>query len=109
MLNPVQAKFDHSEIQSNTHNVPFFSIALMNGVQPTSSPLKCEVTYTHEETRQMLHCSICNLDLKGKIQFEAHTKSKRHRGMVNKLKRTTQLLDLHTKKLKSISHEDNVE
>jgi len=83
--------------------------ALMNGVQPTCSPLKCEVTYTHEETRQMLHCSICNLDLKGKIQFEAHTKSKRHRGVVNKLKRTTQLLDLHTKKLKSISHEDNVE
>ena len=79
----------------------------MEGVKPQYSPIKCDVTYSHEETRQMLYCNICKLDLKGKIQFEAHIKSKRHRGMLKQLKKTSELIGLHAKNLKGLS-QDNV-
>ena len=80
----------------------------MDGIEPQYSPIKCDVAYSEEETRQMLYCSICKLDLKGKLQFEAHVKSKRHRGMLKQLKKTSHLIGLHAKKLKGITQTDEL-
>ena len=83
--------------------------SLLHGIRPEYSPIQCNVNYSHEDTRKMFHCGICKLDLKGKIQYEAHIKSKRHRGLVKKLKKTSQLIDIHKKNLESKYQETKVD
>lgn len=34
--------------------------------------------YSFQDTRQMLTCDVCHVSLKGKLQFEAHVKGRKH-------------------------------
>ena len=42
-------------------------------------PVPLTKAYSYEESRQIFHCEKCDIDLRGKLQFEAHLKSRRHR------------------------------
>lgn len=66
-------------------------------------PMECDtkLAYSHEDTRKIFPCDVCNIKLKGKIQYEIHRKSKRHSNMIKHLKKTSQLIDQYEKKLKS--------
>ena len=86
----------------------YLLLAFVDGIQPSHSPMECDANsaYSHEETRQMFSCEICNIDLKGKIQYEDHLKRKRHARMIKHLKNTSQILDVYEKKLKSDKESD---
>ena len=42
-------------------------------------PVPLSKAYSYEESRQIFHCEKCDIDLRGKLQFEAHLKSRRHK------------------------------
>jgi len=65
---------------------PAFEIveAYMNGVGVLGhQPLPCTASaHSFEATRQTFNCQHCNVTLKGKIQYEAHINSRRHKKTV---------------------------
>merc|ERR1712051_221103 len=65
---------------------PAFEIveAYMNGVGVLGhQPLPCTASaHSFEDTRQTFNCQHCNVTLKGKIQYEAHINSRRHKKTV---------------------------
>jgi tRNA dimethylallyltransferase len=77
--------------------------AFIEGVKPLHRPMECDAksTYSHEETRMIFSCDTCSIDLKGKIQLEAHLKSKRHAWKVKHLKKTSQLLHMYQNKIEA--------
>jgi len=68
---------------------PAFEIveAYMNGTQVLEhQPLPCTTSaHSFEATRQTFNCQQCNVTLKGKIQYEAHLSSRRHKKTVGAL------------------------
>ena len=56
----------------------------MNGVGVLGhQPLPCTASaHSFEATRQTFNCQHCNVTLKGKIQYEAHINSRRHKKTV---------------------------
>ena len=56
----------------------------MNGVGVLGhQPLPCTASaHSFEATRQTFNCQHCNVTLKGKIQYEAHISSRRHKKTV---------------------------
>ena len=56
----------------------------MNGVGVLGhQPLPCTTSaHSFEATRQTFNCQHCNDTLKGKIQYEAHINSRRHKKTV---------------------------
>ena len=56
----------------------------MNGVGVLGhQPLPCTASaHSFEDTRQTFNCQHCNVTLKGKIQYEAHINSRRHKKTV---------------------------
>lgn len=37
-------------------------------------------TYSHEDSRRVFNCPLCGIEVKGRIQLEAHINSRKHRG-----------------------------
>ena len=59
--------------------------AFVDGKTPDEEPLPFHSsTYSHEESRETFHCDVCQLQVKGKLQLEAHMKSKHHKHKVKK-------------------------
>ena len=56
----------------------------MNGLEVLGrQPLPCTASaHSFEDTRQTFNCQHCNVTLKGKIQYEAHINSRRHKKTV---------------------------
>lgn len=44
-----------------------------------------------EESRKMYRCDICSLDVKGKLQFDAHISSRRHKFLVSRASKKPRL------------------
>ena len=47
--------------------------------------------HSYEDSRKMFYCDVCSLHIKGRMSFEAHTKSRKHFNIKKKLKREEQL------------------
>ena len=50
---------------------------------------------------QMFSCDVCNIHLKGRIQYEDHLKRKKHARMIKHLKKTSEILSVYENNLKS--------
>ena len=51
---------------------------LLSGTTPTQNPIphSSEKLFGFDEKRRVFHCDVCNMDMKGTIQFEAHSKGR---------------------------------
>ena len=58
------------------------------GIEPL--PLVANA-YSYDDTRKVLTCDLCNLQLRGKIQLEAHLNSKNHKFRVKMAQRNAEL------------------
>jgi hypothetical protein len=65
----------------------------MNGVGVLGhQPLPCTTSaHSFEATRQTFNCQHCNVTLKGKIQYEAHISSRRHKKTVASQKKKARM------------------
>jgi len=70
---------------------PAFQVveAYVNGTEVFDhQPLPCTTSaHSFEASRQTFNCQQCNVILKGRIQFEAHLSSRRHKNMLASLTR----------------------
>ncbi len=61
--------------------------SFMNGQEPALKALPLnQVAHSFEDSRQMYECSLCDLNLKGRLQFEQHLKSKRHKRVASSVR-----------------------
>ena len=60
----------------------------VEGIEPL--PLVANA-HSYDDTRKVLTCDLCNLQLRGKIQLEAHLNSKNHKFRVKMVQRNAEL------------------
>lgn len=57
---------------------------------PAANPLELlHTAYSHEESRKMFHCDVCNIDVKGRNQLDMHSKSRKHQNVMKKKRKQT--------------------